>query len=174
MLGTGPRLDPARLRQMLGRDLGLAANSSHAQVVGEHGDSEVVLWSGAQVGGLPVRQWPGWSQATEERLAHEVRDAAYEVIRRKGATNHAIGLVTAKLLRCLLRGERRVLTVSRVQIDAAAQALGLQGVALSLPTVVSGQGGTQVLLPQMDQDEAAALRHSAQVLQQAAESLTAA
>ena len=77
-------------------------------------------------------------------------------------------------VRCLLRGERRVLTVSRVQIDAAAQALGLQGVALSLPTVVSGQGGTQVLLPQMDQDEAAALRHSAQVLQQAAESLTAA
>ena len=174
VLGTGTMLDTARLRQMLGRELGPAANSIHAQVVGEHGDSEVVLWSSAQVGGLPVRQWAGWSQATEARLAREVREAAYEVIRRKGATNHAIGLVTANLLRCLLRGERRVLTVSRLQIGAAAQALGLQGVALSLPTVVSAQGGTQVLLPQMDEDEAAALRHSAQVLQQAAGSLTAA
>lgn len=169
VLGTGTMLDTARLRQMLGRELGPAANSIHAQVVGEHGDSEVVLWSSAQVGGLPVRQWPGWSPATEVRLAREVREAAYEVIRRKGATHHAIGLVTASLL----RGERRVLTVSRVQTDAAAQALGLQGVALSLPTVVSAQGGTQVLLPQMDDAEVAALRHSAQVLQQAAGSLEA-
>ena len=171
VLGTGTMLDTARLRQMLGRELGPATHSIHAQVVGEHGDSEVVLWSSAQVGGVPVRQWPGWSQATEARLAREVREAAYEVIRRKGATNHAIGLVTASLLRCLLRGERRVLTVSRVQVDAAAQALGLQGVALSLPTVVSAEGGTQVLLPQMAEDEAAALRHSAQVLHQAAGSL---
>ena len=169
VLGTGTMLDTARLRQMMGRELGTAANSIHAQVVGEHGDSEVVLWSGAQVGGVPVRQWPGWSQATEARLAREVREAAYEVIRRKGATNHAIGLVTASLLRCLLRGERRVLTVSRVQIDTAA--LGLQGVALSLPTVVSVQGGTQVLLPQMADNEVAALRNSAQVLRQAAGSL---
>ena len=173
VLGTGTMLDTARLRQKLGRELGPAANSIHAQVVGEHGDSEVVLWSGAQVGGLPVRQWPGWSSATEARLAREVREAAYEVIRRKGATNHAIGLVTANLLRCLLRSERRVLTVSRVQIDTAAQALGLQGVALSLPTVVSARGGMQVLLPKMDDDEVAALRQSAQVLRQAAGSLTA-
>ena len=171
VLGTGTMLDTARLRQKLGRELGPAAISIHAQVVGEHGDSEVVLWSSAQVGGVPVRQWPGWSQATEARLAREVREAAYEVIRRKGVTNHAIGLVTASLLRCLLRGERRVLTVSRVQTDAAAQALGLQGVALSLPTVVSAQGGVQVLLPQMDGDEVTALRQSAQVLRQAAGSL---
>jgi L-lactate dehydrogenase len=173
VLGTGTMLDTARLRQMLGRQLGPAANSIHAQVVGEHGDSEVVLWSAAQVGGVPVRQWPGWTAASELRIAQEVRQAAYEVIRRKGATNHAIGLVTASLLQCLLRGERRILTVSRVQTGAAAEALGLQGVALSLPTLVAENGGTEVLLPLMDDAERAALARSAQVLREAAASLVA-
>jgi L-lactate dehydrogenase len=163
VLGTGTMLDTARLRQMLGQQLGLATNSIHAQVVGEHGDSEVVLWSGARVGGVPLRDWPGWDTANEPRLATEVRRAAYEVIQRKGSTNHAIGLVTANLLRCLLQGERRVLTVSRVQVGA----LGLQGVALSLPTVVGRDGGTQVIVPAMDGAEQAALMHSAQVLRQA-------
>ncbi|MDO9075781.1 MAG: L-lactate dehydrogenase [Rubrivivax sp.] len=169
VLGTGTMLDTARLRQVLGRELGVAAQSIHAQVVGEHGDSEVVLWSGAQVGGVPVRQWPGWTSETETRLATEVRHAAYEVIQRKGATNHAIGLVTAALLRCMLRGERRVLTVSRMQQGAC----GLEGVALSLPTIVGDGGGTQVLVPHMDEAEVASLARSAQVLHDAAASLGA-
>ncbi len=163
VLGTGTMLDTARLRQGLGLHLGLATQSVHAQVVGEHGDSEVVLWSGARVGGVALRDWPDWDRAQEAVLAAQVRSAAYEVIRRKGATNHAIGLVTADLLRSLLRGERRLLTVSRVQTGA----LGLQGVALSLPTVVGQDGGTQVLAPAMDPTEALALAASAQVLQQA-------
>lgn len=169
VLGTGTMLDTARLRQTLGQQLGLDTHSVHAQVVGEHGDSEVVLWSGAAVGGVPLRQWPGWDTGLEPGLATEVRRAAYEVIQRKGCTNHAIGLVTAKLLGCLLKDERRVLTVSRVQTGA----LGLQGVALSLPTVVGCDGGTQVAIPAMDDAERAALMHSAQVLQQALDSLPA-
>lgn len=170
VLGTGTMLDTARLRQMLGRQLNLATNSVHAQVVGEHGDSEVVLWSGARVGGVALRAWPGWNPGDEPRLATEVRTAAYEVIRRKGATNHAIGLVTANLLRSLLRGERRLLTVSRVQQGAA----GLHGVALSLPTVVGQDGGVQVLAPAMDEVERQALMASAQVLRGALASLTVA
>jgi L-lactate dehydrogenase len=160
VLGTGTMLDTARLRQMLGTHLDLAPGSLHAQVIGEHGDSEVVLWSSATAGGVPLRAWPGWRTEDETRLAHEVRVAAYEIIRRKGATNHAIGLVTADLLRALLRDERRVLAVSRVQDGA----MGLHGVALSLPTVVGGDGGTQVLEPAMDASERAALARSAQVL----------
>jgi L-lactate dehydrogenase len=163
VLGTGTLLDTSRLRQMLGQRLHLATNSIHAQVVGEHGDSEVVLWSGAQVGGVPLRRWPGWQRSDEDALALEVRRAAYEVIARKGATNHAIGLVTAHLLRCMLRGERRVLTVSRVQDGA----FGLHGVALSLPTVVGHGGGATVLEPGLEADELAALQRSATVLQQA-------
>ncbi|MBW3629146.1 MAG: L-lactate dehydrogenase, partial [Gemmatimonadetes bacterium] len=115
VIGTGTMLDTARLRQVLGRELRLDPHSVHAQVLGEHGDSEVIIWSGAHVGGTPLREWPGWDTAQEERVAEEVRSAAYRIVQRKGATNHAIGLVTAALLRWSLRGERLVLTVSRVQ-----------------------------------------------------------
>jgi L-lactate dehydrogenase len=163
VIGTGTMLDTARLRQVLGRELALEPRSVHAQVVGEHGDSEVVLWSGAHVGGVPLQRFPGWSAQRETELALEVRRAAFEIIRRKGATNHAIGLVTAALLKTALRDERRVLTVSRVQQGA----LGLDDVALSLPTVVGIEGATQVLEPEMSAAELAALRRSAEVLRAA-------
>lgn len=88
-----------------------------------------MLWSGARVGGVRLRDWPGWDAGREPAMAKQVRVAASEIIRRKGATNHAIALVTAALLRGVLRGERRVLTVSRVQRGI----LGYDGVALSLP-----------------------------------------
>lgn len=164
VLGTGTMLDTARLRQVLGRVLRLDTRSIHAQVLGEHGDSEVVLWSGAHVGGVPLRDWPGWDRQREPLLAEEVRTAAYQIIQRKGATNHAIGLVTAELLRCMLRGERRVLTVSRVQEGA----LGLRDVALSLPTVVGAEGALQVLEPALDAGEREKLERSAAVLRRAA------
>jgi L-lactate dehydrogenase len=122
-----------------------------------------VLWSGAHVGGVPLQRFPGWSAQRETELALEVRRAAFEIIRRKGATNHAIGLVTAALLKTALRDERRVLTVSRVQQGA----LGLDDVALSLPTVVGIEGATQVLEPEMSAAELAALRRSAEVLRAA-------
>jgi L-lactate dehydrogenase len=163
VIGTGTMLDTARLRQVLGRELALEPRSVHAQVVGEHGDSEVVLWSGAQVGGVPLHRFPDWQAKREPELALEVRRAAFEIIRRKGATNHAIGLVTAALLKTALRDERRVLTVSRVQEGA----LGLRDVALSLPTIVGLDGATQVLEPEMSEAELDALQRSAEILRAA-------
>lgn len=163
VIGTGTMLDTARLRQILGQRLALDPRSIHAQVVGEHGDSEAVLWSGAEAGGVPLRNWPGWQPTDEALIAHQVRRAAYEIIQRKGSTNHAIGLVTAHLLHGMLRDERRVLTVTRVQTGV----LGLHSVALSLPTVVSAQGAVQVLAPALDAQERAALDKSAEVLRAA-------
>lgn len=163
VLGTGTMLDTARLRHVIGRTLDIAANSVHAQVVGEHGDSEVVLWSSARAAGMPLRQWPAWDASREPALRDEVRTAAYEIIRRKGATNHAIGTVTAALLRTYLRGENRVLTVSRVQEGAS----GLRDVALSLPAVVGRQGAVRVVEPEMDESERDQLAHSAEVLRSA-------
>lgn len=160
VLGTGTMLDTARLREMVGRTLHVAPQSVHAQVVGEHGDSEVVLWSGARAGGVPLPRWPGWSEKVETDLAFRVRRAAYEIIQRKGATNHAIGLVAAALLRTLLRGEDRVLTVSRVQDGAC----GLRDVALSLPAVVGRDGATIVIEPELSETERAALEKSADIL----------
>ena len=167
VIGTGTMLDTARLRQVLGAELGIDPHSIHAQVVGEHGDSEVVLWSSAIAGGTALRRWPGWKRDRETPIAEQVRTAAYEIIRRKGATNHAIGLVTAALLRSTLRGEHRVLTVSRVQTGA----LGIRDVALSLPTVVDEGGATSVIPPELDDTERAALEHSADVLRKAIASI---
>jgi L-lactate dehydrogenase len=164
VIGTGTMLDTARLRQVIGRDVHVDSRSIHAHVVGEHGDSEVVLWSTARVGGVALRQWKDWTAQHEAAAAAEVRQAAYEIIRRKGATNHAIGLVTANLLRCILRDERRVLTVSLVQDGA----LGLRNVTLSLPAVVGGGGVHEVLEPEISDDERQRLEHSANVLRRAA------
>jgi L-lactate dehydrogenase len=127
----------------------------------------VVLWSGVRIGGVPIARFPGWSRERAEAVASEVRFAANEIIRRKGATNHAIGLVTAALLRWSLRGERRVLTVSRVQEGA----LGLRDIALSLPAIVGDRGATTVLEPEMSSEERAALERSAETLREARASL---
>ena len=164
VLGTGTMLDTSRLRQVLGRELDVAASSVHAYVVGEHGNSQVPLFSCAEAGQRALRDWPGWGGAAqEERIAKEVREAAFEIIRRKGATNHAIGLVTASLLRSLLRNERRALCVSRIQTGA----LGLEGVALSLPAIVGREGAVEVIEPSLGDTEREALEASANVLRQA-------
>jgi len=167
VIGTGTLLDTARLRERLAVRLGLSTQSVHAQVVGEHGDSSVPLWSGARVGGLALRDWPGWQAGEEGPLAQAVRRAAYEVIRRKGATNHAIGLVTAELIGCIARDERRLLPVSRMQHGAC----GIHGVALSLPALVGAGGAVQVVEPAMDAHERSALAASAAVLDAAFNSL---
>jgi L-lactate dehydrogenase len=167
VIGTGTMLDTTRLRQILGRELGVDPRSVHAQVIGEHGDSEVCVWSSAVVGGTRLRSWPGWSREREVSVETEVREAAYRIIERKGSTNHAIGLVTANLLRSMLRNERRVLTVSRLQQGA----FGLEDVALSLPTIVGIDGAGEVLEPDLDPAERSGLEHSADVLRQAVGSL---
>lgn len=168
VIGTGTMLDTARLRRLIGDRLSVDPRAVHAHVIGEHGDSEVVLWSTAQVGGVRLRAWRNWSETLETPCAEQVRKAAYEIIARKGATNHAIGLVTADLLRALLRDERRVLTVSRVQ----AGVLDVRDVAISLPTVVGRDGATLVLEPEMNAVERAGFDRSVSVLAAAADALS--
>ena len=168
VVGTGTMLDTTRLRQILGRDLNVDPRSVHAQVIGEHGDSEVCVWSSAVVGGTRIRDWPGWVGERETAAETEVREAAYRIIERKGATNHAIGLVSADLLRGVLRNERRVLTVSRVQEGA----LGIEDVALSLPAIVGEGGAVDVTEPTLDGDELEGLRQSADVLREAIASVS--
>jgi L-lactate dehydrogenase len=160
VIGTGTLLDTARLRYELAEELGLHPASIHAQVVGEHGDSEVCLWSTATIAGVGLRDWPGWSGAKEDSIAKRVRRAAYEIIQRKGATNHAIGMVTATLLAALLKNERRAYTVSTVQDGP----YGLERVALSLPSVLGAGGVLKVLEPALDTAERAGLVRSAQTI----------
>jgi len=158
VIGTGTMLDTARFKQRMGLELHVDPHSVHGQVVGEHGDSEVVLWSGVRIGSTPLATWPGWNCSSEASIADDVRTAAEKIIQRKGCTNHAIGLVTADLLRCVLRDERGVLTVSRVQAD---------GVAYSMPAIVGRAGVIAVLEPEMNDAEREKLAHSAAVLREA-------
>ena len=127
----------------------------------------MVLWSSATLGGTDLRDWQNWTSEDETTVATEVRTAAYEIIKNKGVTNHAIGLVTATLVKWLLRGDRRILTVSRVQEGM----LGYQDLAISLPTIVSIDGAETVLEPNLDATEKAALDRSAEIIKKAIASI---
>ncbi len=163
VIGTGTMLDTARLREIIGRKLDVDPRNIHAQVVGEHGDSETILWSSATIGGMRLRDWEGWRIEYEEEIAHKVKRAAYEIIQRKGATNHAIGLVTATLLKWLLRGEKRIINLSTVVNGP----YGLQDLALSLPVLVSDQGVTEIIEVDMTSDEREKFMNSATVIKDA-------
>jgi L-lactate dehydrogenase len=167
VIGTGTMLDTARFREIVGRKIHVDPRSVHAQVIGEHGESEVFLWSSARIGTEKLRNWEGWNPSDEEEISQMVRSAAYEIIRRKGATNHAIGLVTATLLKWLLRGERRIINLSLVQEGA----YDLQDVALSLPTLVDESGAVRILPVEMNEEEIKGLYHSAEVLKKAIRSV---
>ena len=168
VLGTGTMLDTARLRHELSARIGIDQRSIHANVLGEPGDSQVVAWSSASAGGRPLRDWPGLPPADEPAIAESVRRAAYRIIDKKGATNHAIGLVTASLLQSLLRDEHRLLTVSCLHRGGdAAHLLGDEPVALSLPMVVGRSGAVRLVMPPLDAAERAALRRSADCLRAA-------
>lgn len=168
VIGTGTLLDTARIRNLLAQQLRVSVQSVHLNIVGEHGDTQVPLFSSAHVGGLPMRSWPGYVRADESALASTVRQAASEIIRRKGATNHAIGLVTAHLLKWALRDEGRILCVSRIQNGP----LGLRDVALSLPARLGRDGARTVGILQLDAFEREALERSAATLSEAKASVS--
>lgn len=167
VIGTGTMLDTARLRQKVGEKLSVDPRSIHAQVIGEHGDSEVVLWSRAMIGGMSLREWPSWDRTYESDMAEQVKKAAYEIIKRKGATNHAIGLVTATLIKWLLRGEQRIVTLSSV----IQSAYGISDLAISVPVMVNQKGIAQVLSPEISEHEYQQFHLSAEVIKKAIDSV---
>ncbi|MFE8885990.1 L-lactate dehydrogenase [Pseudarthrobacter enclensis] len=172
VFSSGTVLDTSRLRWLLARRAGVSVSSVHASMVGEHGDTEFPLWSGATIGPVPIRDWTagGVRIFTPEYLsatAQDVVQAAYKVIAGKGATNYAIGLSGARIVEALLRGDNAVLPVSTM----LSGQYGISGVALSLPSVVGRGGVHRVLETPMDDGELAALRHSADTLRATMETL---
>ncbi|MET0457855.1 MAG: L-lactate dehydrogenase [Ilumatobacteraceae bacterium] len=172
VLGSGTVLDTSRLRHLLAERLGVAVNSVHASVVGEHGDSEIVLWSTASVGGTPLLDavGPEGGRVTADELdalRHEVRTAAAQIIAGKGNTNLAIGLATARIVRAIAHDEHAVLPVSvRTEVD------GVGEVCLSLPAVVGRQGVLSLLAVPMDPTEQAGLQASAATIRTALDTVT--
>jgi L-lactate dehydrogenase len=167
VIGTGTMLDTARLRESISQKIKVDPKSIHANVIGEHGDSEVVLWSSARVGSMPLSKWHTWDPVYESSIENEVRHAAGEIIKRKGATNHAIGLVTASLLKWLLRGDQRICNVSSV----ISGVYGLQNVAISVPTLINDEGISRIIEIELTKAEQEKLLRSSEILSKAIHSV---
>lgn len=172
VIGSGTILDTARFRSLLADHLGVAAQSVHASVLGEHGDSEVLAWSSARVGGetlasCAAKLGVAITDDVRTRIDGGVRNAAYRIIAGKGATWYGIGAGLARIVKAIRDDQRAVLTVSMHTPEVA----GARDVALSLPRIVGAQGVIATLYPELTPDEEAALRHSADVLKQSAEGL---
>jgi L-lactate dehydrogenase len=158
VFGTGTVLDSARFRELLAGRLGVSSANVHASIAGEHGDSEVALWSNVSIGGVPLDAWPGAPDASERAVLRDaVAGAAYEIIEGKGATAFAIGVATARICEAVLRDEHRVMAVT-ARVHGVA---GMGDVCLALPRLVGRAGVSEPLPVAMSDDELAALHRSA-------------
>ena len=156
VLGSGTVLDSSRFRYLIAARCSVAVQNVHAYIVGEHGDSEIPLWSSATIANIPLHEWavPGHGKLSvrdRTEIFQNVKDAAYQVIQGKGATNYAIGLATAKILEALLHDENRILPVSSLLSDYQ----GIADVCLSVPSIVHRGGVEQALSVRMNDAELA-------------------
>lgn len=162
VMGSGTVLDSSRFRHLIGERCNIAVQNVHGYIIGEHGDSEVPLWSGATIAGVPLHEWavPTHGKLTvrdRSDIFTNVKESAQQIIAGKGATNYAIGLATAAILESLLNDENRILPVSSLVEDYD----GISDVCLSLPCVVNRAGVEPPLKIRMNDAEAAGLRESA-------------
>jgi len=165
VIGSGTILDTSRFRYLLSQYFGVDARSVHAHIIGEHGDSEVPVWSLANIAGMRLEDFSRiqgiqHDPAAMDDIYRQTRDAAYQIIARKGATFYAVASGLMLITRAILRNQSTVLSVSSL-IDGP---YGLHDVCLSLPTIVNRHGIKHVLELDLNPDELQKLRHSADVL----------
>ena len=163
VIGTGTMLDSARLRTILARQLSVSPQSINAYVLGEHGDSSMINWSSACIGGVDLNSFckqtkNSLTQTTRNTIEHRVHNAAYEIIRGRGATWDGIAGAVADLVRCITNDENRILTVSTVD------GIGNKSLAMSLPRIVGRGGVSATLMPKMTPQESVALRKSGRII----------
>jgi L-lactate dehydrogenase len=167
VIGTGTLLDTVRFRSLLGDRLGVAPDQVYVYMLGEHGDSQAPCASGGSVAGVPLREYPGFSEAMLNEVIEATRYGGAEVIKRKGGTFYAVAPMIVELLRAIAFNQQRVLPVSTL-MDGH---LGMSNVALSLPTVIGKNGRERVIVPPLAQSESDALKNSYTVLREAVESV---
>jgi len=173
VLSSGTVLDSSRLRWLIAAKAGVSIKSVHANIVGEHGDSEFPVWSAANIGMVPLTEWEHtgqnlFTQDVRDSLAHDAMRAAYNVIAGKGSTNYAIGVSASRIAEAFLQGQNAVLPVSTTM---AGKMYGFNNVALSLPSIVSRDGVQRVLEVPMDDNEHAKLRASAEAIRASLDTL---
>ena len=172
VIGSGTVLDTGRLKQLMGEELGVDSRNVHAFIIGEHGDSELAVWSEANVSGLDLEDFAcvrGRCLDAEDfqRLYRQVRDSAYEIIQRKGATYYGIAMAVGRIAECIVKDEHAVLPVS-VVLDGQ---YGLRDLALSIPSIVGRRGLGEILEISLSRQEGEALYASARQLEEVVQSL---
>ena len=172
VIGSGTVLDTARLKYVLGKHLQVDPRDIHAYIIGEHGDSELVVWSGAQVAGIHINHFcelRGHFNHEEamERLAQEVRDSAYEIIERKGATYYGVAVAVKRIATAIVKDEHAVLPVSSLMQGE----FGLNDLCLSIPTVIGQNGVEKVVDIYLNNDENDKLQSSARALKEVLDDL---
>ena len=165
VLGSGTILDTARFRYLLSEHYAIDSRSVHAYIIGEHGDSELPVWSLANIAGVRLRDFRSaagktYDEAALQRIFEQTRDAAYTIIERKGATYYAIGLGLLTIVEAILRDQHTVLTVSSLMSGL----YGVSDICISLPTIVGADGVEEVLELALSPDEVERFCQSAQVL----------
>ncbi|MGE5263444.1 MAG: L-lactate dehydrogenase [Acidobacteriota bacterium] len=173
VIGSGTILDTARFRHLLSQHFGVDPRSVHAFIIGEHGDSEVAVWSLANIAGMKLDDYCRLNVCTlsdddKARIFRNTRMAAYEIISRKGATYYAIAAGLVRIVEAIIRNENSVLTIS-VLVQGK---YGVEDVYLSLPSIVNRNGLDRVLHLPLDPLEEQSLRNSARLLSDALNSPT--
>lgn len=165
VIGSGTVLDTARLKYLLSRHLDVDSRSIHAFIIGEHGDSELAVWSAANVSGIPLNHFcelRGYFDHMEsmDRIYQSVRDSAYEIIEKKGATYYGVAMAVCRIAESVIRNEHSIMPIS-VYLDGL---YGLHDICLSIPTVVGQEGAEKVLDIPLDLMEMGKLVYSAEEL----------
>lgn len=165
VFGSGTVLDTARFKYLLGEHLDVDARNVHAFILGEHGDSEIAVWSSANISGIPVNEFCELKghfdhENAMKEIADNVKNAAYEIIQKKQATYYGIAMSVRRICEAVIRDEKSILPVSRMIHGE----YGLDGMALSLPAIV-GKDGVEAAVPaKLSDEELAALRKSGETL----------
>ncbi|MBR2721493.1 MAG: L-lactate dehydrogenase [Clostridia bacterium] len=173
VIGSGTVLDTARLKQLVGSYLGVDSRNVHSFIIGEHGDSELVVWSSANVSGVDLHRYcdscgRGYDKTVLDSLFREARDSAYQIIDAKGATYYAIAESVKRIVAAIVRDENTILPVSAL-VDGH---YGLEDVFMSLPCILNRSGVKQVLEIPLNEEEENRLHRSARTLKGAFEELS--
>lgn len=166
IIGSGTVLDTARLKYLIGEYTNVDVRNVHTYIIGEHGDSEVAAWSTTSVAGMNIDKFCKFSGVcdaeplSDKHFYETVKNSAYEIIEKKGATFYAIALSVKRIVECIIGNEKSILTISSL-LDGE---YGITDTCLAVPTIVSSEGAEKVLEIDFSHEEIADLKTSADKL----------
>lgn len=168
VIGSGTVLDTSRLKYMLSEHFDIDARNVHTYIIGEHGDSEITAWSLTNIAGMDADEYcdtvceKKCDKKFKYSIPENVKNAAYEIINKKGYTNYAVALAITRIVEAILRDEDSILTVSSLFEGQ----YGIDDVYLAIPTIINRSGARRILDAPLSQEETAKLKESAKILKE--------